>query len=191
LPYTYSHIYDTDHISSRLWGKVAFENVFAYLNLSKESPTEQILYQIKYKNKADLAEMMGKWYGHDLKEVKKLENIDMIVPVPMFHEKEKQRGYNQAERLAAGLAQVLEKSLNSQLLVKTHATGSQTKTLSRWQRFKNTEGVFQLNKDQDLKDRHILLIDDVLTTGATLEQACKPLIQAGAKVTIVCLAVAV
>ncbi len=186
LPKTNSHIKPIESLDRKFWGKIPIKAVYSFLYYPKNSSIQNIVYAIKYKNKPQLAEILGKWYSLDLKNAKINENIDFIVPVPMFKAKQKLRGYNQAEEFAKGLQAGLGIEVVNDALIKTKSTVSQTKTKSRFARFKNTEGVFQINDTIDIKNKRILLVDDVLTSGSTLEEAGRILIEAGCNELYIC-----
>ena len=181
LPKTNSHIHPIESLDRKFWGKIPISAIYSFLYYPKNSSIQNIVYAIKYKNKPQMAEILGKWYSLDLKNAKIDENIDFIVPVPMFKAKQKARGYNQAEEFAKGLQAGLGVEILNETLIKTKSTVSQTKTKSRFARFKNTEGVFEVCDNTHIKDKRILLVDDVLTSGSTLEEAGRALIAAGCK----------
>jgi ComF family protein len=181
LPKTESHSLVYDSLKLKFFGKIPVQEVYAFLNFTKTSIVQNILYAIKYKNKPELAEILGKWYSVDLKSIKIDSKVDIIVPVPMFIDKQKQRGYNQAEEFAKGLAYGLELNVDTQSLKKIKATVSQTKTGGRLARFKNASGVFKVENNDNIEGKSVLLVDDVLTSGATLEVAAQALLDAGCK----------
>jgi ComF family protein len=179
LPKTQSHIIANESVDRKFWGKIPVKAIYSYLYYPKNSSIQNILYAIKYKNKPQLAEILGKWYSLELKNANIDKNIDFIVPVPMFKGKQKLRGYNQAEEFGRGLEAGMGVEMIINNLVKTKSTVSQTKTKSRFGRFKNTEGVFEVIDAEKVRDKRIMLVDDVLTSGATLEEAGRALLEAG------------
>ena len=126
-----------------------------------------------------MAEYIGKMYANDLNEVQLAEKIDLIVGIPLHKDKQKLRGYNQADAFAKGLSEVLKTPYDTESLARQIFTISQTKTGSRFKRFKNIEGVFVVNKPENIEGKRIGLVDDVLTTGSTLEEAGNVLLAAG------------
>jgi ComF family protein len=179
LPKTNSHITPNETLERKFWGKISVKAIYSFLYYPKNSSIQNILYAIKYKNKPQLAEILGKWYSLELKNANIDKNIDFIVPVPMFKAKQKLRGYNQAEEFGKGLAEGLGLEMLIDNLLKTKSTVSQTKTKSRFGRFKNTEGVFEVLDSSKIQGKKVLLVDDVLTSGATLEEAGRALLEAG------------
>lgn len=179
LPKTDSHILPTDLIERKFWGKLNVKNTYSFLKFTKKGKVQKLLHALKYKNKPELAEYMGFWYGNELKPLELGHKIDVITGVPLHKEKERIRGYNQAGHLAKGLSSALDIPLDQGLLERVVFTDSQTKRSSRFGRFKNIEGVFRVNDRSKVEGKRIALVDDVLTTGATLEVAGAALMESG------------
>jgi ComF family protein len=125
------------------------------------------MHQLKYNHKPEVAFKLGEMYGRKLSEVHAFSTLDAIIPVPLHPARKKKRGYNQSEYFAQGLGQSLKKPVNVSLIRKI-STDSQTRK-SRFVRYENMKDVFSLTQSKDLEGKHILLVDDVLTTGATIE----------------------
>ena len=138
-----------------------------------------MLHQLKYKGAKDLGEHLGNRYGSILQEHHYHEQFDLIVPVPLHKYKLRKRGYNQAEHFAIGLADAMEVPTKANVLIRTINTTTQTRKdrLNRWQ---NVEQVFDVTKPEQVAGKRILVVDDVLTTGATLEACAVALLAAGA-----------
>ena len=117
-----------------------------------------------------MAQFIGELYALDLKNVKTLDDIDVIIPIPLHPKKLKSRGFNQSEWFAKGLAKILEKPLDLNSFERVHETSTQTKK-KKYQRWENVEGIFNLKDKKALINKHLLLVDDVITTGATIEAA--------------------
>jgi ComF family protein len=179
IPQTYSHLETDVLIDRKFWGKINVKKTYAFLKFTKKGKVQNILHALKYKNKPELAEYIGKLYGNDLKAVNFNEKIDIIIGIPLHPAKKKMRGYNQADEFAKGLSVALGVDYNENLLTRESFTESQTKTKSRFGRFKNMEGVFGLPRPELIKNKRIALVDDVLTTGATLEMAGELLLSKG------------
>jgi ComF family protein len=188
LPITYFHL-DKDNLAARqLMGHALIEEVDSFLHFSSGSIVQRIIHHIKYKNGYATAELLGKVYGQQLKENSAFESCDLIIPVPLHKKRLRSRGYNQSDYFAKGLGSVLNIPFDCKNLVRVAHNESQT-SRSRPERFENVEGIFQLNHPKSLNDKHILLVDDVLTTGATLEACTGVLLQIpGVKVSIATLA---
>lgn len=175
LPYTKSHLLTYNLTERKLWGKVEFVVAHSIFYLSGSSLVNNIIQKVKYQNQPTIAYEIGKIYGAEIKHLEKLETIDCLVPIPLHRKKERQRGYNQSYYLAKGLAESLNKPIRRDLLIRTAHTKSQT-TKSRTERYENVENVFYCPL-QDINIEHVLIIDDVITTGATLSSAGKELIK--------------
>lgn len=188
LPLTDFH-YDLENDSAKqLWGKLDAEFVSSMLYLSKASMVEQLLHKLKFLDYPEIGIYLGKKYGKSLQHIYLDMPLDYIVPIPIHASTRRVRGYNQAECFANGLSRILEVPVSNHILVKVKAVASQT-TKSRLERYDNVDQVFSLiPQDTCLLNKHILLVDDVLTTGATLCAAGNLLKQAGARVSIATIA---
>lgn len=186
LPFTDFHLDPANETARHLWGKINFEHAFSMLHLAKSSRVETLLHRLKYKNKPEIGHFLGKMYAKSIREI--VKGIDTIVPIPIHPSKLRKRGYNQAAEFAKGLSEGLEIPLNTTLMIRKVLSVSQTQK-SRTERYENVQGVFSLlPMRSNLEDLHILLVDDVLTTGATICEAGNLLIDAGAKVSIATIA---
>ncbi|MEJ8757537.1 ComF family protein [Pontibacter sp. H259] len=182
LPYTDFHEYggtELNPLQRRFWGKVPVRFAFSYLYFQSKGSVQRLLHQLKYKGAKELGEHLGKRYGSILQEYHYHEQFDLIVPVPLHKYKLRKRGYNQSEHFALGLAVVMDVPLKANVLVRTINTTTQTHK-DRYNRWQNVEQVFEVVKPELIKDKHILIVDDVLTTGATLEACAVALLNAGA-----------
>ena len=129
-----------------------------------------MLHALKYKSKPEVGRLLGKWYGQDLKKNNTFADCDVIIPVPLHKKRQKKRGYNQSEFIAKGLAEELNIPMMNGVLLKKHFTETQT-FKSREERWQNTLHSFEIKNEEHIKGKRILLVDDVITTGATTE-AC-------------------
>ena len=189
LPRTRFHTDDANKVAQIFWGRVPVVHATSWLFFRKGSRFQRLIHQLKYKGMHEIGFAMGQWMGYDLLGSGFCE-VDLVVPVPLHPKKLKMRGYNQSERIAAGLSDVLKKPLVTGCLVRNRFTDTQTRK-SRFSRWQNVEGIFGLVESQRVAGRHILLVDDVVTTGATLEAAATALLAGGAgKVSIATLATA-
>ncbi|UIR55609.1 ComF family protein [Sphingobacterium sp. SRCM116780] len=187
LPITNFHLDPNNQVARQLWGKFPFEHAAAMLLLKKESRVERILYQIKYANQPELAYFFGEQYGKTLVKNDLFTHIDIIIPIPLHKKKWKKRGYNQSFYFAQGLGASLSKPILEHGLIRKVETVSQTQK-SRLERYENVLNVFFCPDETAVKDKHILLVDDVLTTGATITAAAEQLIAIGCKISILTLA---
>jgi ComF family protein len=190
MPETRYHEFEKSPLTLLFLGRVAVENVGAFLFYKKGNHTQKILHHLKYYGVKEVGAFLGNIYGAQLIQHEKWKNIDVIIPIPLHKKKEKKRGYNQSEWIAKGLSAGMHIPYNTQLLLRSEFTETQTKK-SRFHRWENVKDVFQLTDVDALKEKHILLCDDVLTTGATLEAAIQKLSAlSGAKISVVTLATA-
>lgn len=190
LPHTNVHLNADVLIERRFWGKVNMAHTLAYLRFAKKSKVQKLLHQLKYKNKPELGVLLGELYGRDLKEAGFDKNIDLIIGVPLHIEKEKQRGYNQANCIAEGLSKALEVPYDTTVARKVLNTDTQTKK-SRFERFMNVKDAFDITDKSKIAGKRIAIVDDVLTTGSTIEAFAEVLLQNGCvAVSVITIAIA-
>jgi len=189
LPKTNFHTDSQNKVAQLFWGRVPVEHVTAWLFFRKGSRYQRLIHFLKYKGMKEIGEEMGNRFGQDILH-SCFGDVDLIVPVPLHEKKLKQRGYNQSEHIAKGMAEGLKKPMIPGNLIRVRSTDTQTRK-GRFQRWQNVEGVFMVADPDALAGRHILLTDDVITTGSTLEAAVQALLISGvAKVSIAALAFA-
>lgn len=161
---------ERDNIIEQIfWGRVMVKYATAYCFYHKESRLQQMIFKLKYHGQKEIGFELGYEFGVELKQ-SVFNEVDLIVPVPLHPKKEKKRGYNQSEQIAMGMSKAMDKPVNTQTLIRTVATSSQTKK-NKYERWKNVENIFTLTNTYTFINKHILLVDDVITTGSTLE-AC-------------------
>ncbi|HHH50101.1 MAG TPA: ComF family protein [Saprospiraceae bacterium] len=170
LPKTKFHLEKENKFTQRFLGRLELQSGAALYYFTKGGRTQHLIHQLKYKGKREVGVMLGQHYGELLKDSPHFKDIDLIVPVPMHPKKEHMRGYNQSTQFAKGLSETMEKPYYKKALKKITHTISQTKK-TRFERLQNVINTFEVNQVNALKRKHVLLVDDVLTTGATLE-AC-------------------
>lgn len=191
LPETHFHLEKENPFTDRFWGRVEIQSGAALYHFAKSSRVQQLLHNLKYNGKKQVGITLGRRYGHSLKRSKHFMDVEVIVPVPLHPRKEYMRGFNQSEMIAIGLSEAMNIPYLKNGLVRLKHSESQTKK-SRLGRLENMEGVFAAGKPKRLKGRHILLVDDVLTTGSTLEACAIELLKVpGTKVSMATLAIAV
>jgi ComF family protein len=153
------------------WGQIKLEKATALFYYEPHAETAQILYELKYKNHPEIGVVMGRMMAKELMKSGLFEDIDALVPVPLAKKRERERGYNQSLELAKGVSEVTGLPIANLVIRRTKFVGSQTKR-GRWERNENVEHVFEL-VDDNISDQHLLLIDDVVTTGATVIACAK------------------
>ena len=153
------------------WGQIKLEKATALFYYEPHAETAQILYELKYKNHPEIGVVMGRMMAKELMKSRLFEDIDALVPVPLAKKREHERGYNQSLELAKGVSEVTGLPIANLVIRRTKFVGSQTKR-GRWERNENVEHVFEL-VDDNISDQHLLLIDDVVTTGATVIACAK------------------
>lgn len=193
LPYTDYHLHgatELNPLQRRFWGKVQVRYAFSYLLFIPKGRVQRILHKLKYKNAKELGVHLGNRYGSLLSDHHYTEQFDLIVPVPLHKYKLRKRGYNQSECFGRGLSESMQLPLISNALTRVVDTGTQTRK-NRLDRWYNVEQVFQVKHPESIEGKRVLLVDDVLTTGATLEACAQTLLNAGAtEVSIVTIAAA-
>lgn len=152
----------------RLWGRINIESGAAAYYYTRNSPIRMAIHDLKYKNKPDIGVALGRAFGQSLKTSPLFKGVDGIVPVPLHPRKERLRGYNQSVMFAKGVSEGMEIPVWGKVLVRRAFTETQTKK-KRMDRFQNVGEVFAVEQPQLVEGKHLLLVDDVLTTGATLE----------------------
>ncbi len=168
LPETDFHETSPNTFTARFDGRVRLEAATALYFFTRKSRTQHLVHQIKYSDKREAAVELGRVLGEKLAHSTVFQGIDCIVPVPMHPTKQRWRGYNQAEMFADGLADSMHVDVETRALRKVKMTISQTK-MTRMERLANTQEVFELANPTALRGKNILIVDDVMTSGATLE----------------------
>ena len=170
LPYTHFYNKPDNIVTRQFWGKLKVENVYAMLYFTKGGSVQNMVHQLKYRGMQQVGVKLGLLAGQQLRQATGLNPIDYIIPVPLHKSRLRKRGYNQSACFAQGLAQKLNAEVQTGNLVRIAATQTQTKK-SRFNRFLNMQHVFAVANAAKLEGKHVLLVDDIVTTGATLE-AC-------------------
>lgn len=190
LPRTNFHQQFDNPVARLFWGRTRFESACAFFYFHKGGKVQKLIHQLKYKGQKEIGFELGRQFGYELINSPLFADIDVIIPVPLHPEKEALRGYNQSKFIADGISSVLQKPVDDQSLVRTIKNSTQTKK-SRYERWENVDKIFTIRKDNMLKNKHILLVDDVVTTGSTLEACANKVLEInGAKISMATLAVA-
>ncbi len=159
------------------WGRVKLEGATSLLFYSKGGVVQKMLHDLKYKGNREAGIFMGQELGHELKTLQAFCSADMIIPVPLHPRKRRKRGFNQAEIIADGISDIMKIPVKTNILKRSTYSKTQTRK-SRFLRWKNVEQIFFVKTPQSLEFKHVLLVDDVITTGATLESCCIQLAKA-------------
>jgi len=190
LPVTNFHNEDENKVAQLFWGRINITHATAYFSYKKGSRYRQLIYAIKYRGLKELGFEIGKKFGTELKETSNFGAVDLLVPVPLHPKKQKIRGYNQSEWIARGIANAMDLPVITNNLIRKVHTPTQTNK-SRFERWQNVEEIFDVEKPEIFTGKHVLLIDDVVTTGSTLEACALHLLKInGIKVSIATLAFA-
>jgi len=170
LPFTDFHLKPDNMVAQQFWGKINLEAAYAMCYFTKGGKMQHLMHQFKYKGMQKIGNMLGNIAGEQLIKNQIFNSADVIIPVPLHNSRLRKRGYNQSACFAEGLSEKLNAMVELNNLVRVRATETQTHR-SRFARFENMQEVFTLKNPEVLKNKHVLLVDDVVTTGSTLE-AC-------------------
>ena len=176
LPKTGFFNYLENPVAKIFYGRIKIQNAASAFYFTKHSLIQNLLIQLKYRGNKDIGIFLGKLTGLQINKSSLFRDIDLIIPLPLNKKKEFKRGYNQALLICQGIAEVLQKPTNKNAVIRTVFTETQThqNRVSRWQ---NMEDVFEVLLPEEIKGKHILLVDDVVTTGATLEACGQKILQ--------------
>jgi ComF family protein len=191
LPETNFHLYPHDNsLAQTFWGRTELEFAVACYFYTKGLKVQNLVHMLKYKDRKDVGEEIGRYYGQILKGNCILNDVTCIIPVPLHKKKKRIRGYNQAEVFANGLSESLGIPVDTTSLQRIAFTETQTKK-SRFARWKNVKEMFHLSHPENIHGKHVVIVDDVITTGATLESCIIELKKAGnVKVSVIAIALA-
>ena len=176
LPYLNSNFSIQNHIEKLFWGRVPVHSITALLSYTKGSTVGNILHGLKYNGYQDYGIYLGKMLGNKLRKMDAFLSVDFVLAVPLHHLKHKKRGYNQAEIIAKEVAETLGAEFRVDVLEKIQNNDSQTRK-GRIDRWENATNSYRLKATEDLTNKHILIIDDVITTGATIEACCEVILK--------------
>ncbi|MFN4123118.1 MAG: ComF family protein [Flavobacteriales bacterium] len=178
LPKSEWHTQTDNPLTKLFWGRIPVFSAAAYYVFRQGGHVQRLLHQLKYRNMPEIGIKIGMLYGEDLADAPLFSTADYIVPVPLHKDKLKKRGYNQSACFGEGLVQVMRANLDTNLLIRTENTETQTRK-SRYARWENVSDVFQVTDASRLYGKHILLVDDVITTGSTIEACAQTLLNSG------------
>ncbi len=188
IPLTGHHLNPDNEAFKKFYGKVPIQHAAAFMYYHKKGIVQEMIHKLKYKGQEGIGEAIGHWYSVTLAELFKLSPIDAIVPVPLHKKRLRQRGYNQVTAFGKALSDDLGVPFNDSILIRKVYSKTQTKK-NLLGRIMGHQSIFDASYTENHYNRHFLIIDDVLTTGATLEACCRAILQIpGAKVSIACMA---
>ena len=190
LPVTNFHFDNSDAIKKVLYGRCKIEHGTALFRFEKKSLVQQLIHGLKYRGYQNIGFVLGNWLGGELQELEAYQDVDVVIPVPLHKKKLKSRGFNQVEKFGQQIAEALDAEYLDQVLVKISNNKSQT-TKGRIARLINSDELFALEHNALIENKHILIVDDLITTGATLEACILILNQAkNIKISIATMAIA-
>lgn len=187
---TNHHLNPENEAFKKFYGRIPIEYASAHLYFHKKGISQEIIHKLKYQGQEEIGTVLGHWYADDLKKISVLQTADFIIPVPLHKKKLQERGYNQVTTFCLAIAKELNIPYNDSVLIrKTYSTTQSKKNLLG--RTEGIESVFDITSNTEHHNKHFILIDDVITTGATLEACCRALLKIpGIKISIVCMAMA-
>lgn len=190
LPRTRFHSDPANEVARIFWGRVKVEAATSFLYFRKGGAVQHLMHQFKYKGEREIGTCLGKMFASELESEGFYSSADFIIPVPLHPDKEKKRGFNQSRVFASGLSEILSIPLETEALVRRKFSETQTKK-ARYKRWENVKEIFELKHKDKINGKSVILVDDVVTTGATLEACASLLIEKGnAKAGIATLAIA-
>lgn len=190
FPVTNFHFNDDKAVKNVLYGRVQLENATALLHFSKKGLVQELMHNLKYRGHEHVSKFLGEWLGGELMTIKSYENIDVVVPVPIHPKMKRERGYNQVTKFGVAIAKALNCKYQEDALIKTKHTKRQV-FKDRITRFEDAMKRFALGKTQELEGKYILLVDDIITTGATIEACVTYLSEIpGVKISVATMAIA-
>lgn len=180
LPRTNFSTFDDNPVAKLFWGRIELTFGYSVFHFTKGGKLQSLLHSLKYNGKTQIGEFFGREIGNELNHSGKVPNIDLILPIPLHPKKEKLRGYNQSDFIAKGIAEITKIPYQTDTLKRAVHTSSQTR-MSKFKRWENVSSIFEVSKPLEVRGKNILLVDDVITTGSTLESCAFELLNQNAK----------
>jgi len=170
------HDHPDNRLERLLWGRVSYVSASAFLRMPKQSEVHRMIHELKYKSNQTIGFELGLMFGTELKESQRMSSFDFVLPVPLHPKRLKERGYNQCDSIVQGVAEAMHTTYEVDNLTRRQYNASQTR-MGRYKRWQNVESIFEVKKPERLAGAHVLLIDDVITTGSTIEACANVLTQ--------------
>lgn len=190
LPLLEYHLLKDNPLLLKFEGRIPIEMAYAYLSFHKTNMAQNLIHQLKYQRQKQIGIELGRWFGYSILDHLRNSGVQTILPVPIHKQKLKKRGFNQSNCIAKGIAEATNIPAQYKILKRKSKTATQTRK-SRQERIENVQTVFGIRDQALIKDKHVLLIDDVITTGATMEACGELVLKAGAsKISVAALTVA-
>ncbi|MCG9970681.1 ComF family protein [Christiangramia crocea] len=176
LPVTSYHLHNENPVKKVFYGRVKIKNATALMHFRKKAGVQHLIHDLKYRGHREIGSYLGKWLGEELSSIEEYQDVDIVIPVPIHKIKLKQRGFNQVEDFGKEIARAINASYHDDILLKISSTQSQTlkDRLSRWGKLEET---LDLQNTEKAANKHILIVDDLVTTGATLEACAHKLLE--------------
>jgi ComF family protein len=189
LPVTNYHLESGNAVEAIFYGRIPVENATSLLLFEKKEMVQKLIHNLKYRGHEEIGAYLGAWLGNELRQTENYREVSVVIPVPLHKIKLKKRGFNQVEAFGKEIAKALDAPYKDQILLKVSSSQTQTvkKRFARWGSIGET---FILQNPEELENEHVLLVDDLVTTGATLEACAEKLLQVkGVKISIATMAV--
>jgi len=185
LPYTGFENTRNNPVEQLFWGRTPIRFASSCFFYVEKTPIQQLIHEMKYKEQKHLGKWLGQIMGRQLEAVFESNKVDLMLPMPLHPKKQKQRGYNQATLLCEGINSITNCDFTEQVLIRNTHTKTQTKK-TRIERWDNVSEVFSITKTAAIINKHIVLVDDVITTGASTEACAATLLKKGASAVSIC-----
>ncbi|WP_255462937.1 ComF family protein [Flavobacterium sp. LPB0248] len=190
MPLTQYHLDSKNEAVKKFYGKIDIQFASAFLYFNKKGMVQELIHNLKYKGHQEIGTVLGNWYAEDLKELQFEIPFDAVIPVPLHKRKFKERGYNQVTTFGRAIADGFQIPFNEKLLFRKIYSKTQSKK-NLLGRSENIENIFDVEFDESDHHKHFLIVDDVFTTGATIEACSRALLKIpGAKISMICMAMA-
>jgi len=190
MPLTQYHLDPKNEAIKKFYGKIDIQFAAAFLYFNKKGMVQELIHNLKYKGHQEIGTVLGSWYAEDLKELQLPIPFDVVIPVPLHKKKFKERGYNQVTTFGNAIAAGFNIPFNDNVLIRKVYTKTQSKK-NLLGRSENIESIFDVEFSESNHNKHFLIVDDVFTTGATIEACSRALLKIpGAKISMICMAMA-